>query len=93
MASERPVGFANESLEALQGHPLARGKRLRAIMALLICRSVGVPAAAAAAEALMLVSEMIHNASLVMMIFKMATPPVGVVRPFGRCLVAPRRST
>ncbi|MEE8301662.1 MAG: polyprenyl synthetase family protein [Candidatus Tectomicrobia bacterium] len=57
------LGFANESLEALQGDPLPRGKRLRAIMALLICRSVGVPAAAA--EALMLASEMIHNASLV----------------------------
>ncbi|WP_437967082.1 polyprenyl synthetase family protein [Sorangium sp. So ce260] len=56
------LGFANESLKAIADDSLRRGKRLRPIACLLICRALGAPAGAA--EQVMVAAELMHAASL-----------------------------
>lgn len=56
------LGFANESLQPVMDNPLRRGKRLRPIACLLICRALGAPAGAA--EQVMVAAELMHAASL-----------------------------
>jgi geranylgeranyl diphosphate synthase type I len=56
------LGFAREDLVDVVGPPLARGKRLRAITCMLICRALAAPPPAT--ERLMIAGEMLHAASL-----------------------------
>ena len=57
------LGFADERLAPTPGARQPRGKRLRAIVCMLIGRAIGAPRNAL--TTLMLASEMLHNASLV----------------------------
>jgi geranylgeranyl diphosphate synthase type I len=57
------LGYADEVLRPLNGKRLARGKRLRPILCMLIGRAIGVPHPALVR--VMLAAELMHNASIV----------------------------